>query len=119
MLCHAVDLEGMQQSLMGLHNLKTLYLSCFLLDAGLPELRLKELAKLHHVRLDNVFPIELLLPHGCQLDVRGQASVMDEVLLAPRKHMGQNMYSIKYLHSQGKAFEARHFFQIVYPDCRR
>ena len=73
---------------MGVHNLKTLYLSCYFFDPGLLELRLKGLAKLHHVRLENVFPIELSLPHGCRLDVRGQATVMDQVLLAPRKAHG-------------------------------
>ncbi len=65
---------------MGLHSLETLFLSCEHLEALLPELRLQGLPKLRHIRLDDVFPAELSLPPGCRLDIKGEASVMDEVI---------------------------------------
>ncbi len=77
----------MQQSLMGLHNLETLFLCCEHLVASLPELRLEGLPKLRHVRLDDVLPAELSLPRGCRLDVKGEASIMDQVPLDFMKHM--------------------------------
>ncbi|CAL8462636.1 g2169 [Coccomyxa elongata] len=77
---HSINFEGVQQSLMGLHNLETLFLSCEQVKASLPKLRLEGLPKLRHVRLDDVFPAELSLPHGCRLDVKGEASDMDQVI---------------------------------------
>ncbi len=68
---------------MGLHSMETLFLSCEHLEARLPELRLRVLPKLRHVRLDDVLPAELSLPQGCRLDVNGDASVMQTVPLGP------------------------------------
>ncbi len=76
----AVNFEGVQQSLMGLHSLQSLFLSCEHLEALLPDLRLTGLTRLRHVRLDDVFPAELSLPPGCRLDIKGEAAVMDEVI---------------------------------------
>ena len=63
----------------GLHSLRTLFLSCEHFEAVLPKLWLKELPRLRHVRLDNVFPAELSLPPGCRLDIHGEAIFMDQV----------------------------------------
>lgn len=88
----------MQQSLLGLHSLETLLLSCEHLEAFLPELHLKPLPKLRHVRLDDVFPWELSLPPGCRLDLKGEVSVMEEVQsltapdLLPQRNLMQQLF---------------------------
>lgn len=83
LVCHAVKFKGVEQSLIGLHRLKTLFLSCEHLEALLSELRLNGLSKLCHVRLDDVFPAKLLLPRGCRLDIKAEAVIMDKVPLRP------------------------------------
>ncbi|CAL8462513.1 g2046 [Coccomyxa elongata] len=90
---HSINFEGMQQSLMGLHSLQTLFLSCEHLEALLPELRLTGLPRLRHVRLDDVFPAELSLPPGCRLDIKGEAAVMDEVIGAAWKDALQHLHA--------------------------
>ncbi|CAL8469830.1 g9372 [Coccomyxa elongata] len=74
---HCIDFNGVEQSLTGLHSLKTLFLSCEYFEALLPKLRLKRLSKLRHVLLDDVFPAQLSLPRGCRLDIKGEAVVLD------------------------------------------
>ncbi|BDA51453.1 hypothetical protein COCOBI_19-0080 [Coccomyxa sp. Obi] len=90
---HSMNLEGVEQSLIGLHSLKTLFLSCEHLEALLPELRMEGLSKLRHVRLDDVFPAELSLPPDCRLDVKGEAIVMDKVISAAWRD------ALKHLHA--------------------
>ncbi|BDA46377.1 hypothetical protein COCOBI_08-4690 [Coccomyxa sp. Obi] len=90
---HSIKFEGVQQSLMGLHRLQTLFLSCEHLEALLPELRLEGLPKLRHVRLDDVFPAKLSLPPGCRLDIKGEAAVMDEVIGAAWKDALQHLHA--------------------------
>ncbi|BDA46510.1 hypothetical protein COCOBI_08-6040 [Coccomyxa sp. Obi] len=90
---HSVAFDGVQQSLIGLHSLETLFLSCKHLEAFLPELRLEELCKLRHVRLDDVFPAELSLPHGCRLDLTGEADVMDKVIGAAWQDVLQHLHA--------------------------
>ncbi|BDA46509.1 hypothetical protein COCOBI_08-6030 [Coccomyxa sp. Obi] len=90
---HSFDFEGVQQSLLGLHRLKTLFLSCEVLQALLPELYLTGLPNLRHVRLDDVFPAELSLPSGCRLDLMGEADVMDQVIGAAWQDALQHLHA--------------------------
>jgi hypothetical protein len=69
------------EQLQGLYSLETLLLSCEHLEAVPDELCLKDMRLLRHVRLDHVFPVSLFLPPGCRLDLKGEVSIMEEVLL--------------------------------------
>ena len=69
------------EQLQELCSLETLLLSCEHLEAVPDELCLKDMRLLRHVRLDHVFPVSLFLPPGCRLDLKGEVSIMEEVLL--------------------------------------
>lgn len=69
------------KQLQELCSLETLLLSCEHLEAVPDELCLKDMRLLRHVRLDHVFPVSLFLPPGCRLDLKGEVSIMEEVLL--------------------------------------
>lgn len=71
----------MGEQLQELYSLETLLLSCEHLEAVPDELCLKNMRLLRHVRLDHVFPVSLFLPPGCRLDLQGEVSIMEEVLL--------------------------------------
>ena len=94
---------------MGLKSLETVFLSCEHLEALLPELRLQGLPKLRHVRLDDVFPAELSLPPGCRLDLKGEASVMDEVIY----HGSFSVKHMDYIMCIHKVPETSEYLPIV------
>ncbi len=96
----------MNDQLQGLHSLETLLLSCEHLEAVLPELCLRELVRLRHVRLDDVIPEKLSLPPSCRMDLKGEASVMDEVQFCVPDSSA--LMPVPFLHVHSRSGPLRH-----------
>lgn len=75
----AIEFSNINDSMQQMPILQTALLACMRMEALIPVLDLSNLPHLKHLSLQDVYPVQLVIPQGCRLDLQGEAQVMQQV----------------------------------------
>ncbi len=75
----AIEFSNINDSMQQMPILQTALLACMRMEALIQVLDLSNLPHLKRLSLQDVYPVQLVIPQGCRLDLQGEAQVMQQV----------------------------------------